>query len=579
MTKLTWRVLASILAVFTVLAIAAACGDDSSSSKTTPASGATAAGGTAAATAAAPSGKITIVGTQFERWDPHAANFAQDIAHFYMVWRGLYEFDLQYKPIPSMAADMPAISADGKTYTVKLKPGLKWSDGSPMTADDFVAGVQRTCSADTAGDYQSLLFVIPGCEDFANSNGDPKATPPKPAADAAKKDQLLKAIGVRAVDPTTVEYKLSNAQGSFTTFLAMWMTMPVPSAKIKVTDKWPAPLAALYNGPFMAKDYVEKDHITLVPNPNWSGKEKPQVEQITIRYIDKLDVAMAAYRNGEVDATAANLSEFDVIKKEFGGKDLQVYGATRTIGLEYNLKDTVMGNKNLRVALAKAVNRKDFNDVALKGANTPTTSWMPEDRSGVKEGTYDSIVGFDAAGAKAALTASGIDASKTSITLLLVDSPTNKDVGAFLQNAWKTVLGLDVKTEFVDSATRSGRFNKGDYQLTTGGWQEDYPDPENWFLPLWVTGASSNKTFTSIPALDDLAKKAQFNTKDEERRQQYRDAEKLLLDGANGMAPLYHSVNNRLVKPYIKGMTENKQAGDTFVPGDWHPERWSTTKK
>lgn len=575
--------LGGILAVFAVLSFAAACGDDDSSSKTnTPASGATSAatsGATQAATQSAPSGKITIVGTQFERWDPHAANFAQDIAHFYMVWRGLYEFDLQYKPIPSMAEAAPQISADGKTYTVKLKSGLKWSDGSAMTADDFVAGIWRTCSPDTAGDYQSLLFVIPGCEDFANSNGDAKATPPKPAADAAKKDQLMKAIGVRAVDPQTVEYKLTNPQGSFTTFLAMWMTMPVPSAKVKTADKWPAPTAALYNGPFMVKDYTEKDHLTLVPNPNWSGKEKAQVEQITIRYIDKLDVAMAAYRNGEVDATAANLSEFDVIKKEFGGKDLQTYPATRTIGLEYNLKDPVMANKNLRIALSKAVNRKDFNDVALKGANTPTTSWMPEDRSGVKEGTYDSLVGFDAAAAKAALQASGLDPAKTSITLLLVDSPTNKDVGAFLQNAWKTVLGLDVKTEFVDSATRSGRFNKGDYQLTTGGWQEDYPDPENWFLPLWVTGASSNKTFTSLPALDDLAKKAQFNTKDEERRQQYRDMEKLLLDGANGMAPLYHSVNNRLVKPYLKGLTENKRAGDTFVPGDWNPERWSTTKK
>ena len=575
MTKTKMRMLFSILTVFAVLAIAAACGGDSTS-KTTPASG----GSTTAAGGGKPSGKITIAGTQFERWDPHSANFAQDIAHFYMVWRGLYEFDLQSKPVPSMADGDPVVSDGGKTYTVKLKKDLTWSDGTPMTADDFVAGVQRTCNPDVAGDYQFLLSGIIGCDAYAASNGNPKATPPKAALSAAEKETLRQAIGVKALDPLTIEYKLTDASPTFGTYLAMWPTFPVPTKKIaKPEDKWPGPLENVYNGPFMPKEYTEKDHLTLIPNPNWSGKEKPKVEQIVIRYIDEAAVAMNAYRNGEIDATGANLQELDVIQKEFGGKDLVEYPATRTIGLEFMLKDPTVGKKEVRVALSRAVDRGALNKIALKGANIPTTAWMPPDRSGVKAGTYDPLLGFDAAAAKASLAASGLDAKSINLTLLLVDNASNKAVGEFLQNAWKTNLGLDVKLEFVDSKERSSRYNKLNYQIVTGGWQEDYPDPENWILPLWVTGASSNKTATSIPALDALAKKAQFNLKDEERRQQYRETEKLLLDGANGIAPLWHSANHRLVKPYIKGMVEEKRPGDTFVPGDWNPEFWSTSKK
>ena len=138
MTKSKWRMLLSIFAVFAIMAVSVACGDDDDDDD----------GGdeTPTTTTQAPSGTITIGGLQFETWDPHFSDFAQDIAHFFMVWRGAYELDLDNKPVPSMAAGAPTVSSDGKTYTVKLQSGLKWSDGTAMTAADFVAGIQRTCN-------------------------------------------------------------------------------------------------------------------------------------------------------------------------------------------------------------------------------------------------------------------------------------------------------------------------------------------------------------------------------------------------------------------------------------------------
>ena len=125
----------------------------------------------------------------------------------------------------------------------------------------------------------------------------------------------------------------------------------------------------------------------------------------------------------------------------------------------------------------------------------------------------------------------------------------------------------------------AARFSSGDYQMVAGGWQEDYPDPENWFLGLWETGSSGNNTFTSIPALDQLIAKAKFNTNDEQRRQQYRDAEKILLENGGGIIPFYHSLVKMLVKPHIKGMVENKKPDDKQVPGDTSAEFWTTSKK
>jgi ABC-type oligopeptide transport system substrate-binding subunit len=117
-----------------------------------------------------------------------------------------------------------------------------------------------------------------------------------------------------------------------------------------------------------------------------------------------------------------------------------------------------------------------------------------------------------------------------------------------------------------------------DYDLVLGGWQEDYPDPENWFIGLWETDGSINKTGTSIPELDELIADAKFNTNDEERREQYRQAEEILLSEANGIAPIYHTLAAFLVDSDIRGMVEWKRPGDTFVPGDWDPEYWGLAK-
>jgi oligopeptide transport system substrate-binding protein len=573
MTKSKWQLLLSMFAIFAIMAFAAACGDDDDDDDGGDDATATTAGGSSTTTAAKPSGTITIRTVQFESWDPHFSDFNQDIEHFFMVWRGLYHLDKDSKPQPAMADGLPSVSADGKTYTVKLKKDLKWSDGQGLDANDFVLGIQRTCNPTNAGHYQYILTEIVGCDDYY---GSAKETP-------AKQDELLKAVGVKAIDASTIEFKLTDPVPTFAIKLALWPTFPAPKHKLATVDaKWPAPMDNVYNGPFKPSAYTEKDKMEIVPNEQYNAGQKAQVEKIVLRYIDDPAVALNAYRAGEIDATGVPSTQLSAVKADPTlGKELTSYAATRTTGIEPNLKDPTLSKLEVRLALSQATDRKTLNEKVLNSAHIVSTNWMPPDRSGIKAGTFDAAIGFDVAKAKENLKKAGYEngAGFPKLTLLQVDSATNKAISEFLQSEWKKHLGIDINLEYTDSKTRSARFNSGDFQIVLGGWGEDYPDPENWILGLYETGGSINKQSCSMKSIDDTIAKAKFNPKDEERRQLYRDAEKLIVENVCGMAPMWQVGFHAVVKPHIKGMIENKKPDDKQVPGDTSVELWTTTKK
>ncbi|MDP2948839.1 MAG: ABC transporter substrate-binding protein, partial [Chloroflexota bacterium] len=146
--------LAALVAALAVLAVA--CEEEEGPAVTgTP---------TAAAGQRIQGGTLTVASFEFASLDPHFSSFAQDISLHRMLWRGLYALDKDNKPQPSMAAELPQISADGTTYTIKLRNGLKWSDGQPLTAADFEFGIKRTCNPVIAGEYEYIIDAsVVGC--------------------------------------------------------------------------------------------------------------------------------------------------------------------------------------------------------------------------------------------------------------------------------------------------------------------------------------------------------------------------------------------------------------------------------
>jgi oligopeptide transport system substrate-binding protein len=562
------KLLLGLLAVIAMSLLMVACGDDDDEGTEEPGGGSTAT--TASGGTPKRGGEITIVYPEPESFDPHYSAFAQDIGVQRMVFRGLFKLNKDNKAEPELAASLPAISSDGKTYTVKMKPGLKWSDGQPLTAKDVVAGIQRTCDPDNAGNYKDTISNVVGCDEFYSAA----------SKTAAEKTALMAAVGVKATDDSTVEFKLESAQPTFTLVLSLWMTFPSPSHIVKTSSEaWPDVTKLAYSGPYKVQEYKAKDQAVLVRNDNYYGTAA-NIDKITMKYIDKLDVAENAYRADQLQMTRVNLTNLQVVKTDpkLGKEYFQVPGVT-TRAVHMNLKVKPLDNAKVRLALSQATDRETLNKVAFQGAYIPSTTWMPPAvvGGGVKEDSFAGTIGFNADKAKKNLADAGYADGKgfPALTITVNDVPDRVATAEFLKEQWKKVLNIDINIEVVDSRTRAAKFTSEDYQLFPGGWTQDYPDPENWVAGLFNTGGANNHYGVSDTKLDDLFKKALFNTNDEERRTQYREINKLLSEDPLLAGPvLYQESFNYIAKSNLKGPKENAGPLDAFLAGDWTIETW-----
>ncbi len=556
------------------LVLAAACGDDEKEDgggDETPVAGETEPAPTGDGRKAG--GELNVQGNDVESFDPHWSSFAQDIAVFRLAWRGLLTMDRDNVPQPAMAAELPTVSADGKTYTFTLRDGLKWSDGEPLTAVDFEYGLKRTCNPVHAGNYQYVLTNIVGCDaHYGNLVAE------TPTFDQALED----AIGVKAVDDTTLEITLANPQPTFSIIMSLWMTFPAPKHVFTTgttSELWPTdPTKLAFNGPYAITEYVEADHITFVPNENWAAPAgiSPTLDKLTVKLIDDPAVADNAYRTDELDAADVDVTQLETLVSEFGeGKEYFKFLLPSTRGLEMNVGDSVLSNLHLRLALASAIDRAEIVSVVTQGANEPSTSWVPQVTSGLELGTYDSIIGYDEAAAKEHLEQAKAELGEIpTIKILLGDSAHQRAVGEYLQQQFKEALDLTIELDVVDSATRASRFTQEQYQLYWGGWIEDYPDMENWIDGQFNTDGSLNHLNCAMPELDAKMDAARYNTDNEERLQLWQEAEKLIIENVCGIAPVWHENNHYLVKERVVGMSENMTGQDAFLPGDWMAEAW-----
>lgn len=532
-------------------------------------------------------GEVILHSLEPEEFDPHASSFAQDISFERMVWRGLYSLDAENNVVADangIAAGDPEISEDGMTFTVTLNEGLVWSDGDDLLAEDFVAGFKRTCNPVNAGDYAYLLTdltPVAGCADFFNALTDADGNAIDPAT--VDLQALEDAVAVTAVDDLTIEIQLAAPSVTFPIIMALWPTFPVPvhlpqfaSQTPDAPGEWGAdPSALVYNGPYIWTEFTAQDSIVLEPNPNWTGAVQPTLDRITLRLIDDAAVADNAFRNEELDFALADSAQLAALEQEFPDEFLLV-AVPSTRGLEMQLEDEVLSDLNVRLALSRAIDRETLNQVVTSGGNIPTTSWIVEEISGTPIGTYDELLGFDPEGAQAALAEAGYEggAGFPELSILVGDTPAARATAEFLQQQFSEILGISTTIEVVDSATRSTRFTSEEFDLFPGGWIQDYPDPENWIVGLFDTEGGNNHYNCSMPEIDSLIADAVANTNDEERREQYREIERLILENVCGIAPYWHESNKYLIGTHLLGFRENAVGQDAVIAGDWNAEAW-----
>jgi oligopeptide transport system substrate-binding protein len=470
--------------------------------------------------------------------DPSRSSFATEAAVIRQVFETLLTFDKDLKPVPAAATSYD-VSADGKTYTFHLKPDGKWSDGQPVTAKDFVFSFRRILDPATAAEYATFFSDagIVGAADFSAGKGN---------ADS---------VGVRAKDDLTLEIQLENPVGYFPNLVALWVVPPLRQ-DIVSKDGW-AQNSATYigNGPFKMSEWVHQDHITLVPNSNYSGT-KPTLQKVTLLMVSSAAADYAAYRNNERDWTLVPDADVNSVRNDPQlSKEMHEFTELTTFWLIMNNGKAPLNDPLVRKALSRAIDRQALIRDIASGVGKPATSFIPPGMPGY-QADLGKDIDFDATAARALLKQAGYGEGGKPFPPLRFRFGTttaNQTRAEFIQAQFKQNLGIDVQLDSMESKAYQAAYKDKDYDLAWGGWGADYPDPQNWMTGLFSCGASNNKYNYCNKAFDEAAAKGDSGTDLNQRLQAYAQAQQILATDMP-VAPIFFRGRMVLVKPWVQNL-------------------------
>ena len=509
-----------------------------------------------------PNGELIVnAGSEPDTIDPQKESFIGEVSQTMKVFEGLMTLDAKtLKPIPAAAKENPKLSADGLTYTYTLRDGLKYSDGSPVTAKDFAYGFTRLCDPNVAGEYSFTGYVIVGCE--AYSNMDTKKST-KAELDAAKAKLGIKVNGDKEISIT-----LNEKAPYFNSIAALWVGAPVRESDVtKGGDKWTEPATFIGNGPFKLTEWKHNEKMVFERNDNYRTPAK--LKRWTEVMINEAAVAFAAYRNNELDLVGVGAEQLRTIDSDADLKAQTVdVGGSCTIYAGFNNTKPPFDDPKVRLAFAKSFDRKAYiTDVAKIGAPADPGGFIPPGLPGYDAG--DTAQKFDPAAAKALLAQSkyaNTDVMKN-IKFGYSASATGKTRVEWLQAQWQTNLGVTIAPDPVDATTYTSLVKKLETtpQIFRLGWCADYPDQQDWLTTVFHSSSTTSHSGYKNANFDTMVRKADADPNPESRDKTYQDASRILSQDAPA-AWWYYTAGKYLRKPWVKGITDTSI---DFEPGSF----------
>jgi oligopeptide transport system substrate-binding protein len=517
-TKTLWLWLALLVASLAL--VAAGCGgDDDEGAGTTPA--ATEEGGNEAAEQV-----ITVNwGTEPPSLDPGLASDVTSANILLNVMDPLVKLDEDLNPVPN-AAESFETSADGKTVTFVLRDDLKWTNGDPVTAEDFEWSWKRTMSPELGADYAYQFAGIVGANEYTGCD-------PKKDDCAALKEK----VGVNAVDDKTLEVQLTSPQPWFVQQVAHHSFLATPRAAVeKFGDKWTEAKNIVTNGPFKLERWKHNANIDIVKWDGWRDAASIKLTRVNGRLISDGTTAVQAFEAGEVDVLQGGLPPDEIPRL----KDTPEYEQYPGLGTYYygvNVKN--VPDVKQRRAMALAIPRQSIIDNVAQADQLPATGFTPK-----------GMPGFDVINPNSPfLPAEGdLDQAKTlmgevaspvkDITLYINDAPGHREIAVAIQAAWKELgISSTVKQqEFQQYLEFLGPPPNKDVDVYRLGWIGDFVDAIN-FLELWTCDSGNNSTNYCNKDYDALVEKARQTQDNDARYEIYGQLEDILF-GENGDLPV-----------------------------------------
>ncbi|CAM6194467.1 MULTISPECIES: oligopeptide ABC transporter substrate-binding protein OppA [Enterobacter] len=505
--------------------------------------------GNAAMAADVPAGvqlaeKQTLVrnnGAEVQSLDPHKIEGVPESNVNRDLFEGLLVTDVDGHPAPGVAEKWD--NKDFKVWTFHLRKDAKWSDGTPVTAEDFVYSWQRLADPNTASPYASYL-------QYGHiANIDDIITGKKPVTD----------LGVKAIDANTFEVTLSEPVPYFYKLLVHPSVSPVPKSAVeKFGEKWTQPANIVTNGAYKLKDWVVNERMVLERNPQYWDNAKTVINQVTYLPISSEVTDVNRYRSGEIDMTYNNMpiELFQKLKKEIP-KEVHVDPYLCTYYYEINNQKAPFTDVRVRTALKLALDRDIIVNKVKNQGDLPAYSYTPPYTDGMKLVEPEWFKWSQEKRneeAKKLLAEAGYTADKPlTFSLLYNTSDLHKKLAIAVASIWKKNLGVNVKLENQEWKTFLDTRHQGTFDVARAGWCADYNEPTS-FLNTMLSDSSNNTAHYKSPAFDKLIGETLKVADDAQRADLYAKSEQQL-DKDSAIVPVYYYVNARLVKPWVGGYT------------------------
>ncbi|WP_164231838.1 peptide ABC transporter substrate-binding protein [Wenzhouxiangella sp. XN201] len=479
------------------------------------------------------------VGPEPDSLDIHTAQTLSALNVLRDLHEGLITFDAGAELVPGVAESW-TVSEDGKTWTFRLDPEARWSDGEPIVAADFVAGWRRALNPATASPTAALLDVVTNAQAVRSGEADAES------------------LGVEAVDRHRLEVRLVRPLAWFDELLTHPVTYP-----------WPGDRGERYSGAFVLAERVPGAHLELLPNPAWRAADTVALEGLIWHVIEQPNVELARYRAGQLHVTETiPPGRVDWLREQFG-EELRISPYLGSFYLGFNLaREPFAESPGLRRALSLAIDRELITERVLGSGEIPAWGLVPPGMPGWSEGRQPPLPAAERlAEAERLYRAAGYGEHRPlKVELRFNTSLTHRRMAAAIAAMWKLHLG--VQTRLVNEEWKVFVTNRRQGRLTEvfrGGWIADWRDAAN-FLQLFVSDHPGNYTFFDDQRYDELMGRA-TRLRGPERLEMLRAAESRLLE-EQAIIPLYYYVSRHLVKPEVSGFKDN--------PMDVHLSRWMT---
>lgn len=475
--------------------------------------------------------------------DPAINNAADGSTVIFNIFEGLARINLDNDKPEEGIAEKWDISDDGTKYTFHLRENLKWSDGTPLTAEDVKYGIMRVLDPNTASSYAYHAYCIKNGKAYYEGN-------------ASAED-----VGVNVIDENTLEINLEYPVPYFMDLVAWHLLLPLKADVVENDpDGWSQdPETIISNGPFRVKEWKHNEYILLEKNPYYWDKDSVKIDQVKLVMITDGNTSLTAYKTDKIDYMA-NIPSIQIPNLVESG-DAKVVDQLGTYYYCFNVDKKPFDDARVRKALSLAIDRQALVKTITQGKENPAIGFLPYGLTGVDKSKdfrteVDPYIDINAniEKAKKLLAEAGYPDGEgfPEVAFKYNTSENHKAVAEAIQAMWNKNLGINISLTNQEWKVFIDTVGQGDYEIARYGYFSDFNDLGSLF-DLWVTDGPNNYPHYACTEYDELVFAAREEQDSVKRAELYHQVEDKLMEDMPIM-PIYYYTKTYLLKSHVKGM-------------------------